>query len=54
MEYFIQKRTYEWNERCFIHLMQVAKARDVGVNSIALFPKVSDALKVSIYTFYAM
>lgn len=26
--------------------MQVAKARDVGVNSIVLFPKVPDALKV--------
>lgn len=27
-------------------LEQVAKARDVGVNSIVLFPKVPDALKV--------
>lgn len=26
--------------------MQVSKARDVGVNSIVLFPKVPDALKV--------
>ena len=30
------------------YLMQVAKARDVGVNSIVLFPKVPDALKVLI------
>lgn len=28
------------------HLTQVSKARDVGVNSIVLFPKVPDALKV--------
>lgn len=28
--------------------MQVAKARDVGVNSVVLFPKVPDALKVLI------
>lgn len=28
--------------------MQVAKARDVGVNSVVLFPKVPDALKVVI------
>lgn len=27
-------------------VFQVAKARDVGVNSIVLFPKVPDALKV--------
>lgn len=29
--------------------MQVAKARDVGVNSIVLFPKVPDALKVYVF-----
>lgn len=29
-----------------IFLVQVSKARDVGVNSIVLFPKVPDALKV--------
>ena len=27
-------------------VFQVAKARDVGVNSIVLFPKIPDALKV--------
>lgn len=31
---------------CKHFLMQVAKARDVGVNSVVLFPKVPDALKV--------
>ena len=34
----------------FTHLAQVAKARDVGVNSIVLFPKVPDALKVLSYS----
>lgn len=29
-----------------IILLQVSKARDVGVNSVVLFPKVPDALKV--------
>ena len=33
------------NKHC---LNQVAKARDVGVNSVVLFPKVPDALKVLI------
>lgn len=32
-----------------IVLMQVSKAMDVGVNSIVLFPKVPDALKVLIF-----
>lgn len=31
---------------------QVAKARAVGVNSIVLFPKVPEALKVSTLVFY--
>lgn len=30
---------------------QVSKARDVGVNSIVLFPKVPDALKVLLLCF---
>lgn len=31
---------------------QVYKARDVGVNSVVLFPKVPDALKVSLTVIY--
>lgn len=27
-------------------LLQVNKARDVGINSVVLFPKIPDALKV--------
>lgn len=34
--------------------MQVAKARDVGVNSIVLFPKVPDALKVYVLTMVSL
>lgn len=44
--------TYLVNQEIFIQLivlMQVSKARDVGVNSIVLFPKVPDALKVLIF-----
>lgn len=32
--------------------MQVAKARDVGVNSVVLFPKVPDGLKVLSFTLF--
>ena len=36
------------------NLVQVAKARDVGVNSIVLFPKVPDALKVCVFLLFSV
>lgn len=35
---------------CVLGGEQVARARDVGVNSIMLYPKVPDALKVSSFS----